>query len=169
MGTVQQVFYPEEAVSNSTTPARYVKAAGSDFPITGLAFADATLESTCWKWTPLGYGSGNLTVDVVWYADTSVIAAAGVMWSGGVAAITPGVDTTNVESKNLATAAQNSTDLGSTDAQKLMKTTITITSLDSLAAGDECWFRLIRVYVNAADDLVGDAIVTSVRLSYSDT
>jgi hypothetical protein len=169
VGTVEQVFYPEEAVSISSTPARYVKTNGSSFPVTGLAFADATLESTCWKWAALRYGSGNITVDVVWYADTSTTSTHGVMWSASVAAITPGTDTQNVETKNFATSASASTDLGSTNAQKLMKTTITVTSLDSIATGDECWFQLIRLYADAADDLTGDAIVTSVRISYSDT
>jgi len=80
-----------------------------------------------------------------------------------------GTDTQNVETKAFATAQQASTDLGSADAQKLMKTTVTISNLDSVAAGDEVWLRLTRLVSDANDDLTGDAIVTSIRLTYSDS
>lgn len=86
-----------------------------------------------------------------------------------IAAITPGTDTTNVETKAFATAQTASTDLGSADAQKLVKTTVTISNLDSVAAGDEVWLKVTRLVSDVADDLTGDAILTSIRLSYSDS
>jgi hypothetical protein len=50
-----------------------------------------------------------------------------------------------------------------------MLTSIAISNLDGLAARDEVWLRITRLVTDAADDLTGDAIVTSVRLSYSDS
>jgi hypothetical protein len=158
---------PEEAAFAATAFPQPVKNNGTNFPVTGLAFDASTAESAYWKFNPAAYASGDLTCDVLWYADTSTTAAHGVAWQVAVAAITPGVDTTNVETKAFATAQQASTDLGSTAAQKLMKTTVTIVNPDGLAAGDEVWLRVTRLVSDAADDLTGDAIVTSVRLSYS--
>ncbi|MFI7449558.1 hypothetical protein ACIBQX_18825 [Nonomuraea sp. NPDC049714] len=166
--TAEQYLTPEEAAFKSNAFPRYVKNSGTAFVVTGLAYSETT-EIAFWKFSPAGYTGGNITCDVVWYADTSVTAAHGVAWQVALAAITPSVDTQNVETKAFATSQTGTTDLGSTDAQKLMVTTIVITNLDSIAAGDEAWLSLTRLPGNAADDLTGDAIVTSVRLSYSDT
>jgi hypothetical protein len=167
--TAEQYLTPEEAAFSTGAWPQYVKNFGVAFTITGLAFDASSQEIVFWKWSPAGYTGGNITCDVVWYADTSVTATHGVAWQVQLAAITPGVDTTNVESKAFATAQTGTTDLGSTDAQRLMKTTIVIINLDNIAAGDEAWLSLSRLPANAADDLTGDAIVTSVRLSYSDS
>jgi hypothetical protein len=169
MGTVPQYLAPEEAVFGANAFPQYVRNLGTAFPVTGLAFDANSSEVAFWKWTPFAYGSGNITCDVVWYADTSTTSTHGVTWRAALAAITPSVDTQNVETKAFATTQQASTDLGSTDAQKVMKTTITISNLDSVAAGDEVWLSITRVVSDAGDDLTGDAILTSVRLSYSDT
>jgi hypothetical protein len=169
MATITQYLAPEEAAYSTGGWPQYVNNFGVAFTITGLAFGSTSSEIVFWKFSPAGYGSGNITCDIVWYADTSTTATHGVAWQVALAAITPGVDTTNVESKSLATSQTGTTDLGSTNAQKLMKTTITISNLDSIAAGDEAWLSLTRLPGNAADDLTGDAIVTSVRLSYSDS
>jgi hypothetical protein len=147
----------------------YVRNNGTAFTVSGLAYADSAPEVAFWKFASFAYGSGNITCDIVWYADTSTTATHGVTWEVAIAAITPGTDTQNVETKAFATAQTGSTDLGTTDAQRLMKTTVTISNLDSLAAGDEVWIKVTRLTSDANDDLTGDAILTSVRLSYSDT
>ncbi|MEV0584093.1 hypothetical protein [Nonomuraea sp. NPDC050310] len=169
MATVRQYLAPEEAQYLASAFPQFVKTNGTNFPVSGLAYDATTAENAFWKWEPTAYGSGNITCEVVWYADTSTTSTHGVTWQAAIAAITPGTDTTNVETKAFVTAQQASTDLGSADAQKLLKTTITISNLDSIAAGDEVWLRITRVVADANDDLTGDAILTSVRLSYSDT
>jgi hypothetical protein len=165
---VEQYLTPEEAALSTGAWPRYVRNYGTAFTVTGLAYSETT-EVAFWKFSPAGYTSGNITCDVIWYADTSTTAAHGVVWQVALAAITPGVDTQNVETKAFTTSQTGTTDLGSTNAQKLMKTTITISNLDSIAAGDEAWLSLTRLPGNASDDLSGNAIVTSVRLSYSDS
>jgi hypothetical protein len=169
MATVSQYLAPEEAAFGSSAFPQYIKTYGTNYPVTGLAFDATTAETAYWKFQPINYGSGNITCDCVWYADTSTTSTHGVTWQAAIAAISPGVDLTNVETKAIATAQQASTDLGSTDAQKLIKTTITISNLDSIAAGDEVWLRIGRLPSDGSDDLTGDAILTSVRLAYSDT
>lgn len=169
MGIVRQALAPEEAQFLAATFPQFLKINGTNFPVSGLAYDATTAENAYWKFQALAYGSGNITCEIIWYADTSTTSTHGVAWQVALAAITPGTDTTNVETKAFATAHTASTDLGSTNAQKLMKTTITISNLDSVAADDECWLRVTRLVSDAADDLTGDAILTSVRLSYSDT
>ncbi|MFB4265326.1 hypothetical protein [Nonomuraea sp. GTA35] len=160
---------PEEAQFLATAFPQFKITAGTSFPVSGLAYDATTAENAYWKFEPIAYGSGSITCDVIWYADTSTTSTHGVTWQVAVAAITPSADTTNVETKSFATAQSASTDLGSADAQKLMRTTITISNLDSIAAGDEAWLRVTRLVSDAGDDLTGDAILTSVRISYSDT
>lgn len=169
MGTVRQYLAPEEAIPRASGFPAYTIITGTSFAVSGLAFDASSIEIAYWKWTPFAYGSGPITLDIIWYADTSTTATHGVTWGTAIAAITPGTDTTNVETKAFAGQQFATTDLGSTDAQRLMKTTITITNLDSVAADDEVWLQLLRAPADAGDDLTGDAIVTSIRLSYSDT
>lgn len=166
---IEQYFTPEEAIPGPNAFPQYVRNYGTAFTVTGLAFPTTSATIIFWKFTPSGYTGGDITCDVIWYADTSTTSSHGVAWQVQLAAITPGVDTQNVETKALAAGQLATTDLGSTDPQKLMKTTVVISNLDSVAAGDEVWLALTRVTSNAADDLSGDAIVTSVRLSYGDT
>lgn len=168
MGTVRLYLAPEDAQLPSSAFAQFVRNQGTNFPVSGLAFDASSAENAYWKLDPASYGSGDITCDVIWYADTSTTSTHGVAWQVAIAAITPSSDTTNVETKAFATAQTATTDLGSTDAQKLMKTTVTISNLDSIAAGDEVWLKVTRLVSDSADDLTGDAILTSVRLSYSD-
>jgi hypothetical protein len=158
---------PGEAQFLASAFPQFVKINGTNFPVVGLAYDATTAESAYWQFVPVAYGSGDITCDVVWYADTSTTSAHGVTWQVAIAAITPGTDTTNVETKAFATSQTGTTDLGSTNAQKVMKTTVTISNLDSIAAGDEVWLRVTRLVSDGSDDLTGDAILTSVRLSYS--
>ncbi|MCK2219712.1 hypothetical protein MF672_038845 [Actinomadura sp. ATCC 31491] len=169
MATLRQYLAPEEATFGASAFPQYVRNYGTSFTVSGLAYDASAAEVAYWKFNPAGYGSGNVTADVIWYADTSTTSTHGVTWQVAIAAITPGTDTQNVETKAFATAQQASTDLGSTNAQKLMKTTVTISNLDSIAADDEVWIKVTRLVSDANDDLTGDAILTSVRLSYSDT
>lgn len=170
MGTSKQYLAPEEAQfdASSTVPQFKVNP-GTNFPVSGLAFdgAGSTAERAYWKLEPVAYGSGNITCDIIWYADSGTTNA--VVWETALAAITPDTDTTDVETKAFATAQTvTDTHLGTT-AQRLHKATITISNLDSIAAGDEAWLRVSRLPGNAADTMTVDAILTSVRLAYSDT
>jgi hypothetical protein len=172
MAVVEQYFIPEEA---SYLPAagfpQFINTPGSTFGLTGLAYdgAGTGIEEAAWKWTPAKYGSGAVTVDIVWYAASGTSGA--VIWAAGIAAITPETDTQDPTTKSFATSVTvTATHLGTTD-KRLHKATISLSgaSLDSMAAGDECWLRVFRTPGGAGDTLAADAVVTSVRISYSDT
>ena len=170
MATIRQYLAPEEATIRSTTGfPQFVRNDGTNFGVTGLAYdgAGTNQEIAYWKFEPAGYGSGDLTVDLVWYAASGT--SGSVDWAAAVAAITPNTDTEDVLTAAFGNApAVTANHLGTT-ARRLHKTTVTITTsdLDSMAAGDECWLKVMRNPIT--DTLTADAIITSVRLSYSDT
>jgi hypothetical protein len=167
MATVRQTFYPNGAEYLATAFPALVKNNGTNSPVKSLAFDAAATETAFWDWTATAYGSGNVTCYVVWYADT---ASSGVVrWDAAIAAITPDVDTQDVETKAFATSTSfDDTHLGTT-GQRLHIATIVITNLDSLAADDEVQLKLSRLGAHANDTMTGDALVTKVRLTYSDT
>lgn len=170
MATVTQYLTPEEA---SLLPAagfpEYRAYNGSSFPLTGLAFdGGSTIEEAYWKFTPVAYAGGNVTVDIIWYADSGT--NGGVSFGVGLAAITPDVDTQDPTTKSFGTTPSvTDTHLGTT-ARRLHKATVTLSGsqLNSMSDGDECWLRLLRSPSAGADTITADVIVTSVRVSYSD-
>lgn len=169
MATVYQQLLPEEAQFLATAFPQLLKINGTNFPVSGLAYDATTDEAAFWKFRAHNYGSGNLTLDIEWYADTA--SSANVVWEAQIAAITPNTDTQDIETDALATLNfVQDTHLGTT-GQRLHRATITISNLDSLAADDYVALRLARDAngTSATDDLTGDAIVTLVTLSYSDT
>ena len=140
---------------------------GSSYPITGLFYDAATDEAAFWRFVATNYGSGNIDAELFWYADTASTNA--VVWGVTIAAITAGTDTQDAETDGLATeATATQTHLGTT-GQRLHRTVVTVTSLDSLADGDVVTMRVRRVGSSGSDTMAGDAALVYVRISYSDT
>lgn len=167
MATVSQVFEARSADLRPTAFPQLVRNNGTNIPISGYSFDASTEEAIFFDFRATRYGSGNLTVDVDWYADTATSGA--VKWGAQIAAITPNVDTQDVETDTLATVATATTTHPGTTGQRLQRTSITVSSLDSLAADDDVRLRISRVAADAADTMTGDAIATRVTVSYSDT
>lgn len=168
MATVRQSL-PWPPVPASSNGAGLVATAGSNFPVLGLAFDPTTDETVYFFFRALGYGSGNLTLELHWYADTA--SSGNVVWESQLAAITPDTDTQDIETKSFASLNfVQDTHLGTT-GQRLHKCTITISNLDSIAAGDWACLRLARDAngTSATDDMAGDAILVAAELSYSDS
>lgn len=167
MATVYWPFEARSAELRTTVFPQLVRANGTTIPIAGYAFDAAADEAMFFDFPAVLYGSGNLTVWVDWYADT---ASTGVVrWGAAIACITPDTDTQDVETDGLAT--QNTVDdthLGTT-GQRLHRAIITVSNLDSIAANDDVRLQIMRVGSNGADTMAGDAIVTRVTVSYSDT
>lgn len=167
MATVAQYLSPGDAILPGSNPAAPVQFAGTNFPIPGLAFDASTQETVLFRFPALSYGSGNLTVEIQWYADTAT--ANGVTFGAALAAITPNTDSQDIETKAFATEnTASDTHLGTT-GQRLHSFTITVSNLDSLANGDDVTLRLRRVPADGSDTMTGDCIVTGVIVTYSDT
>lgn len=166
MATVTHVFLPEEAQPFSTTSPGYVKIEGTNFPVAALAFDASTEEKAFFHGHAVSYGSGNLTVKVRGYGATAT--SGNVIFGGSVAAITP-ADAQSAETKAFGTEANSSATAASGTADAIVEVSITISSLDSIAAGDEFWLRVSRKAADASDTMTGDFHVVSVILTYSDT
>lgn len=169
MATVSSELPVDAAKFLATAFPQYVKTNGTSFPVDGLAYDATTSESAYWKFVPFAYGTGDWTCSVAWYADTATANA--VVWQVAVAAITPNTDSGDIETKAFATAQQGtSTHLGTT-GQRLHQLDITIVAanLDSALTNDVLFLRLSRLPADGSDTMTGDAIVTNVWLSYSDT
>jgi hypothetical protein len=166
MATVYVPLDPGSADFLSSTFPQLVTN-GTNVPVAGLAYDASADEAAFWLLDASHYGSGNLTVELEWYADTA--SSGNVVWGAALAAYTPDADNTDIESKALATE-QTVTDshLGTT-GQRLHRASITLSNTDSIAAKDATWIRIRRVGSNGSDTMTGDAILVSVHVSYSDT
>ncbi|MGP4092933.1 hypothetical protein [Nonomuraea sp. KM90] len=167
MATVRQLISPDEGRFLSSGFAVPSQVNGTNLPVTGLAFDAAATSSAFFKRRLISYGSGNLTLNITWYADTATSGV--VRWSAAVACITPNVDTTDVETKAFAASTDtDDTHLGTT-GQRVHGHDIVITNLDGAAAGDLIWIRLQRLGGHANDNLAGAAHLLDAELAYSDT
>ena len=169
MATVTHYFHPEQAQYLATNFPQLVKTNGTNFPVSGLAYdGGSTDESAYFKFVATSYGSGNLTVTVYWYADTA--SSGNVVWGAAISAITPNTDSQDIETDAFATAnTQQDAHLGTT-GQRLHSVDITVSNLDSIAAGDHVFVHIYRDASDTVNDtMTGDAIITLVTLAYSDT
>lgn len=167
MAIVTIQLSPENAQYLASAFPAYVKANGTNFPVSGLAFDAASDEAAFWRFRATAYGSGNLTVGIDWYADTA--SSGDVIFDASISAITPDTDSQDIETDGLATINSVTDSHLGTTGQRLHRAVITISNLDSLAADDDVTLRLNRDANNGSDTMAGDCIVTLVTVSYSDT
>lgn len=167
MATVVHQFPSISGELRTSAFPQLVKANGTTIPISGYAFDASTEEALFVDFEANNYGSGNVTVRLRWYADT---ATSGVCaWGAALAALTPTTDTQDVETDGLGTAATTATTHLGTTGQREHETTVTVSSLDSLASGDTVRMRIFRFAADAGDTMTGDAILTRITVTYSDT
>ena len=144
------------------------KQAGSTLNVSSYSFDAAGTEGIQFHVPYLpAYGSGNLTFTVRWYGDSAT--TGDVVWGGAVAAITPNTDSQDAETKAFATETTATDSHLGTTAQRIHEVDITVSNLDSIATGDEVWFRVQRLGGNGSDTMSGDAQMTALVVSYSDT
>lgn len=167
MATVVQQWPAAAAELRSSAFPQLVKANGTSIPVTGYAFDAAAVEDAFVDFEAVNYGSGNVTVRLRWYADTASSGA--VVWGAQLAALTPNSDTQDAETDALAAATTTATTHLGTTGQREHETVVTVTALDSLAAGDTVRLRVYRDAADASDSMAGDAVLTRVTVSYSDT
>lgn len=165
MGTVYQFFDPFSACPPASGYATLDVIAGTNFPVPCLDYDASSIEAAFFVFRALNYGSGNITIDIDWYADTG--SSGNITWGAQIACITPDTDTQDIETDSLATAnTVSDTHLGTTN-QRLHRATITLSNLDSIANGDWCILRIYRD--TSGNTLAGDASLVGLTISYSDT
>jgi hypothetical protein len=147
-------FPQRDKINGSGSPATVI-------PI--LKFDASANECAYWRFVLTGYTSGNLTLDIFWFADTAT--SGDIVWGGAIACITPDTDTQDVTTDSLATEnTVTDTQLGTT-ARRLQKCTVTISNLDGAADGDEVVLRIRRL--SAGNTMTGDGCLLQARLSYA--
>lgn len=167
MATIKIALDPRQFIPATSAGAAFKAIAGSAFPVVCLAFDASTEETVYTAFKASNYGSGNLTLDLQWYADTA--SSGDVIWGAAIAAITANSDTQDIETKTFATATTvTDTHLGTT-GQRLHSCAITISNLDSIAADDYVAIKLYRDADAGGDTMTGDALLVMAELSYSDT
>lgn len=166
MATVYHQLNPATATFLASGFPQLTQTNGTNSPVRGLAFDASVEEAAFFRWRAVNYGSGNITVDVLWYADTASIGD--VVWGAQIAAITPNADSQDVETDTFpATDTVTDSHIG-TVGQRLHLASINVTGLDSIAANDDIVLRFYRDADTAADTMTGDAIVVGLNVSYSD-
>jgi hypothetical protein len=169
MSVISFPFEPSDGLPPASNYATFDLIAGSNFPVPCLDFDASTDETAFFFFNALSFVSGlPVTVTIQWYADTA--SSGNVVWEASIAAITPDVDTQDIETKAFAAISYvQDTHLGTTN-QRLHQCAITLANVDSLAAGDYVVLKISRDAngTNATDDLTGDASLVRAILSYPD-
>jgi len=160
-------FLPEGALFLSSTFPEYAKVNGTNFPVSSLKYDAAADEAAFWKFSAINYGSGNLTLDILWYADNAT--SGDVVLGAAISAITPNTDTQDIETDGLATENTVTDSHLGTTGQRVHLATITISNLDSIAANDLVHLRIRRVGSNGSDTMANDMHFLLAVMSYSDT
>ncbi|MWA08761.1 hypothetical protein [Streptomyces sp. BA2] len=167
MANVRLDLDPEQATFLGSAFPQYDKFNGTAFPVSGLRYDAAGTETAYWKLDSFGYGSGNITCDLLWQAENATSGV--VRWEVAIAAITADTDSQDVTTKAFATVQTvDDTHLGTT-GKRVMLATVTISNLDSIAASDLVWVKIARLGGHANDTMANDAWLIQARLTYSDT
>lgn len=123
------------------------------------------VEGAWWVFeVPGDYASGG-TLEILWTANTT--SAQNVKWQAQVGAITPADADTPLEHA-LAAAATVTTSVNTTEANRLVTSSITLT-MDSAAANDLIELVLFRDSGDGSDTCTVDASVWSCTFSYTTT
>ena len=160
MATVSVPFDVGAALVGTSNIPELVITQGTNFPVAHYAFGAAS-EAIFFRFVAQNYGSGNVSLLLDWYGKTAT--SGSVTWGGALSVITPG-DSQSVLTDGFATEnTQNTTTAGSTG--HITRTTVTISNLDSLAAGDTV---VLRVRSTSFTTFSGDAALIGVTITYSD-
>lgn len=164
MSTIIIPLNPHEAILRSSAYPYLGQVNGTNIPVFYLSYDRD--QSAFWQIRVPGYTTGNLSLTIDWYADTAT--SGNVVFGGSIAAITPNSDTQDIETDSLATETSTTTTHLGTTGQRVHRTTVTISNLDSIAADDFVWVRLRRGTNGQGDTASGRIHVVKAAISYTD-
>jgi hypothetical protein len=162
MATIPIPLDLESATVGTSNIPEKVLLQGTNSAVPAWAFGVAN-EAIFVRFKAYNYGSGNLTLKLIWAARTAGTLSGSVTWGGSIMALTPG-DTQSILTDAFATETTQSTTT-SGNANAAVETTITLTNLDSIAAND--WVT-IRLRATAFSSFTGDALLLDAGITYSD-
>jgi hypothetical protein len=129
------------------------------------AFDPTTDEHLWWTFRMPGDYSSAPVVKLLWMTNDTG-AGEECVWGAALGAVTPADTDTPVEHAQAAATTQ-ATGVNTTEARRLIETTITLANVDSVAAGDLVFLVVYRDANHASDDLTSDAELICVELSYT--
>lgn len=168
MATVTLDFTPLDALPFPIAGAAPldVQSGGTGDPhMPVLLFDAATDEYAQFLFRARSYGSGNLTVTLLYSMASAT--TGDVVWGAQIRALTPD-DSQDVLTDAFGTA-NTVTDTVPATAGYATEASITVSNLDSLAANDYVTLQIYRDANAAGDTATGDAELLGVMVSYSDT
>lgn len=151
----QITLLPESAVLDDNSPPAItvIESTGTGTPRFRVADFDASTDEIVY-WTfvvPSDMDSGDWYADVSWYTNDTG-ADEDCIWACQVSATTEG-DADTMAEQAVSTYNSTAENCNTTEANRLIQTTITISNLDSVSAGDVVTLRFYR----DADDSDGNA------------
>jgi hypothetical protein len=157
-------FFPASATYPSANFATYQSVSGTNFPVNSLAFDANTEESVFFNFNSDEYRSGNVLVDIQWYANTAT--SGNIVWGASIACITPNSDTQDITTKAFgAETLMLDTHLGTT-GKRLHSISANLSNVDGIATSDWCVLKIARKAANVSDTMTGDALVVAVDVTY---
>jgi hypothetical protein len=139
--------------------------AANPFPVQGWAFGVANEALYTERLVLPNFGASNSTMSLLldWYARTTATTTGSVTWGGSISVLTPS-DAISILTDDLATENTQATTTNST-GNGLVRTTVTLSNLDSLTALDNL---TLRIRTTLFTSFTGDAVLTAAFFQYSD-
>ena len=158
-----KTLHPDSAILDDNSPPALtiVESSGTGTPRFRVADFDAATDEILY-WTfvvPGDMASGNWTADVQWLTN-DIGANETCYWD---MAISANAETADMTTQAVGTTNSASEDVGAAVNTKIV-TTITLSNLDSVAAGDLVTLRFSRDANNVNDDLTSDARLVAINL-----
>jgi len=166
MATIIQPLALLSAVLPATNYPLITGITGTNFPFAALVFDQSTDKTCYFFFESTAYASGNVTARIKWEAASGT--SGDVIWAGQLACITANTDTQDIETKAFATATTVTDSHLGTTAKRLHEITLTLSNLDSIAAGDWVVLKFYRDADAAGDTLAADARLIALQVEYSD-
>lgn len=162
----ESAVFPDGSTNNIAPALSRVKGSQTNavhYLILGFDGAGAVVEQCYWKFCmPANYASGG-TLKIC--CQTTTITAGNIVWQASLSAITA-ADVDTPQEHAFSTAATVTVANNATEAGRLIDGSITM-NMDSAAAGDLIFIRLLRDPANGSDTHATDANFISGALEYT--
>lgn len=160
---LMQYFPPEAALFPTSNYAQFKSINGTNFPVNMLAFDASTDETVFFRGVANNFNLTGVEVRLRWYADTASTGTC--IWGVSLAAISPNLDSQDIETKALTPEQTiTSTHLGTT-GQRVQESVLQMTNIDSMADLDALVLKVTRKA--SSDSMAGDAFLLDVLVRSS--
>ena len=160
---LMQYFPPEAALYPTSNYAQFKSINGTNFPINMLAFDASTDETVFFRGVANNFNLTGVEVRLRWYADTGT--TGNCIWGVSLAAISPNLDSQDIETKALTPEQTiTSVHLGTT-GQRVQESVLQMANIDSMADLDALILKITRKA--SSDTMTGDAFLLDVLVRSS--